>query len=149
MLRVQKGNPVDAITQRETGATDSRDTGTAHKTVSPGVPAGPEAAEGTDVAEETVMEDESMTRRRLLQEQLQNLPRAERRRIERRQAEERMGKKVIICDKKHPHYGETGVLTGKVIQVFSKKMGEVILDNCKHGTSGCFVEPGQIRELCV
>lgn len=55
--------------------------------------------------------------------------------------------KVIICDPEHPHYPESGVLTGKVIQLFGKEMAEMKLDVCKHGTDGCFVGKGQVRAL--
>lgn len=51
---------------------------------------------------------------------------------------------VYICDPEHPHFGEGGVLTGKVIRLFDKPMAEVSLVNCKHGTGGCFVSHGQI-----
>lgn len=57
--------------------------------------------------------------------------------------------RVYICDKKHPHFGESGVLTGKIIQFpwgGDNKMAEVKLDTCKHGTDGCFVSHGQVRE---
>jgi hypothetical protein len=53
--------------------------------------------------------------------------------------------RVFISDRDHPHCGETGVLTGKVIMLFGKHMAEVKLDHCRHGTDGCFVSQGQIR----
>jgi hypothetical protein len=53
--------------------------------------------------------------------------------------------RVFISDREHPHCGETGVLTGKMISLFGKPMAEVKLDHCRHGTDGCFVSPGQIR----
>ena len=52
--------------------------------------------------------------------------------------------RVYVCDKKHPHFGESGVLTGKIISVLGTPMAEVTLDDCKHGTDGCFVTKGQI-----
>jgi hypothetical protein len=52
--------------------------------------------------------------------------------------------RVRICDRKHPHYGESGRLTGKVISLFGNAMAEVKLDNCQHGTEGCFVSKGEI-----
>ena len=53
---------------------------------------------------------------------------------------------VWISDRTHPHYGESGVMTGKVIQLFGTLMAEIRLDHCTHGTDGCFVTQGQIRE---
>lgn len=53
--------------------------------------------------------------------------------------------RVIVCDPKHPHYGELGELTGKMISLLGKPMAEVKLDHCKHGTDGCFVSKGQVR----
>lgn len=54
--------------------------------------------------------------------------------------------RVFICDRKHPHYGESGTLTGKMISLFGKPMAEVKLELCKHGTDGCFVSKGQIQQ---
>lgn len=53
-------------------------------------------------------------------------------------------KRVYVCDRQHPHYGESGTLTGKIISLFGTPMAEVKLDACKHGTDGCFVQKGQI-----
>jgi len=53
---------------------------------------------------------------------------------------------VWICDKHHPHFGERGVMTGKIIRLFGTLMAEICLDHCQHGTDGCFVQQGQIRE---
>jgi hypothetical protein len=52
--------------------------------------------------------------------------------------------RVFICDKDHPHAGEVGTMTGKVISVLGTPMAEVQLDNCRHGTNGCFVKKGQV-----
>lgn len=52
---------------------------------------------------------------------------------------------VRICDPKHPHFPETGYLTGKTISVLGKPMTEVKINNCQHGTDGCFVGKGQIE----
>lgn len=52
--------------------------------------------------------------------------------------------RVYVSDRKHPHYGESGELTGKIISVLGTSMAEVKLDDCKHGTDGCFVEKGQV-----
>jgi hypothetical protein len=54
--------------------------------------------------------------------------------------------RVYICDRKHPHYGESGEMTGKIVMLMGEPMAEVALDNCKHGTSGCFVSKGQIAQ---
>ena len=53
---------------------------------------------------------------------------------------------VRISDPEHPHFGESGRFTGKVISLSGKPMAEVALDHCKHGTDGCFVSQGQIVE---
>jgi hypothetical protein len=54
--------------------------------------------------------------------------------------------RVYICDPDHPHYGESGELTGKIITMrFSgESMAEVKLDACRHGSDGCFVSKGQV-----
>lgn len=54
---------------------------------------------------------------------------------------------VRISDPKHPHYPEHGRFTGKIITLFGEPMAEVAIDNCKHGTSGCFVSKGQVAIL--
>lgn len=53
--------------------------------------------------------------------------------------------RVIVCDPDHPHYGEIGTFTGKVISILGTDMAEVKLDHCRHGTDGCFVKKGQVR----
>lgn len=58
---------------------------------------------------------------------------------------ERIGR-VFICDREHPHFGESGTLTGKVISLLGTPMAEVRLEDCKHGTDGCFVVKGQITQ---
>jgi hypothetical protein len=52
--------------------------------------------------------------------------------------------RVFICDRDHPHHGEVGEMTGKIVRLFGKPMAEVKLDHCKHGTDGCFVSKGQV-----
>lgn len=54
--------------------------------------------------------------------------------------------RVFVCDRKHPHFGESGTLTGKVISVLGTPMAEVKLEDCRHGTDGCFVKKGQIQQ---
>lgn len=55
--------------------------------------------------------------------------------------------RVRICDPKHPHYPETGVMTGKMIRMIfdDTLMAEVKLDTCQHGTDACFVKKGQVK----
>lgn len=52
--------------------------------------------------------------------------------------------RVRICDPDHPHYPESGVLTGTIIMVLGTAMAEMKIVGCKHGTSGCFVAKGQV-----
>lgn len=58
---------------------------------------------------------------------------------------ERIGR-VRVSDPDHPHFGEAGVLTGRVIRVIDEPMAEVRLEDCRHGTEGCFVKKGQITK---
>lgn len=60
-----------------------------------------------------------------------------------------VGIRVQITDPDHPHFPEHGALTGKVISVLGTTMAEVKLDQCVHGTEGCFVRIGQIRRELV
>ena len=53
--------------------------------------------------------------------------------------------RVRICDPDHPHYPESGVLTGEMISLFGKSMALLQLDNCCHGTDGCYVKKGQVQ----
>jgi hypothetical protein len=53
--------------------------------------------------------------------------------------------RVFVSDPHHPHHGEAGVFTGNVIRLFGKPMAELRLENCQHGTDGCFVKVGQVR----
>ena len=56
--------------------------------------------------------------------------------------------RVKIVAKAHPHKGEYGQFTGEVIRlVTGHKMAHVQLENCKHGTDGCYVSPGDVREV--
>lgn len=55
--------------------------------------------------------------------------------------------RVQIVNRKHPHFEEYGRFTGKVITMrFGKRdqMAEVKLENCRHGTDGCFVSKGDV-----
>ena len=53
---------------------------------------------------------------------------------------------VWICDRKHPHFGENGFLTGEIITVIDEPMALVELTDCKHGTDGCYVKKGQVQQ---
>lgn len=57
------------------------------------------------------------------------------------------GSYVQIIDPSHPHYPETGRWAGNVVSLFGKPLAEITLDGCKHGTDGCFVAQGQIRQI--
>lgn len=61
--------------------------------------------------------------------------------------DELIDKRVRICDRAHPHYGETGKLIGNTIWVAGALMTELRLENCQHSTRACFVGKGQV-ELC-
>ena len=55
--------------------------------------------------------------------------------------------RVQIVNRKHPHFEEYGRFTGKIITMkFGKQesMAEVKLENCRHGTDGCFVNKGDV-----
>jgi hypothetical protein len=64
-----------------------------------------------------------------------------------------MGKplqRVQIVNRQHPHFEEYGRFTGKIITMRfgdGKQMAEVKLEHCRHGTDGCFVSPGDVREV--
>lgn len=58
--------------------------------------------------------------------------------------------RVQIVNRKHPHFEEYGRFTGKVITMrFGARdpMAEVKLEHCKHGTDGCFVSKGDVRQV--
>lgn len=63
--------------------------------------------------------------------------------------------RVQIVDREHPHFEEYGRFTGKIIRPIwakskddnSKDMAEVKLENCRHGTDGCFVSRGQVKQV--
>jgi hypothetical protein len=61
------------------------------------------------------------------------------------QADPLLQKRVRITKRDHPHYRETGFMTGKVISLLGKSMAELKLENCRHGTDGCFVSKGDIE----
>lgn len=49
-----------------------------------------------------------------------------------------------VSDPDHPHFGETGRLTGECIRLFGKPMAKLQLENCQHGTDACFVGNDQL-----
>jgi hypothetical protein len=57
--------------------------------------------------------------------------------------------RVQIVNRDHPHFEEYGRLTGKIITMkFGLgEMAEVKLENCCHGTDGCFVSKGDVRQV--
>jgi hypothetical protein len=58
--------------------------------------------------------------------------------------------RVQIVNRDHPHFEEYGRLTGKIITMkfgSRREMAEVTLENCRHGTDGCFVSKGDIRQV--
>jgi hypothetical protein len=57
--------------------------------------------------------------------------------------------RVQIVKRDHPHFEEYGRFTGKVITMrFSgESMAEVKLENCRHGTDGCFVGKGDVKQV--
>ena len=58
--------------------------------------------------------------------------------------------RVQIVNRQHPHFEEYGRFTGKIITMkFGNKddMAEVKLENCRHGTDGCFVSKGDVRQV--
>lgn len=55
--------------------------------------------------------------------------------------------RVKIVSNTHPHRGEYGRFTGEIINVLGKKMALVKLEHCKHGTDGCYVSVGEVREV--
>lgn len=59
----------------------------------------------------------------------------------------RTRERVRITDPNHPHYPETGWLTGEIIKPFWGTMGKVQLDHCKHEVDACYVWPSQITPI--
>ena len=58
--------------------------------------------------------------------------------------------RVQIVNRKHPHFEEYGRFTGKVIKMkfgLGNEMAEVKLEHCRHGTDGCFVGAGDVRQV--
>lgn len=55
--------------------------------------------------------------------------------------------RVKIVGREHPHRGEYGRFTGETINVVGTRMALVKLEHCQHGTDGCYVGPGDIREV--
>jgi len=58
--------------------------------------------------------------------------------------------RVQIVNRKHPHFEEYGRFTGKIITMRfgnREQMAEVKLEHCCHGTDGCFVSKGDVRQV--
>lgn len=56
--------------------------------------------------------------------------------------------RVKIIGKHHPHRGEYGRFTGDVIRLATgDRMALVKLESCRHGTEGCYVSPGDVRQV--
>jgi len=58
--------------------------------------------------------------------------------------------RVQIVDRLHPHFEEYGRFTGKIITMkfgTREQMAEVKLENCRHGSDGCFVKKGEVRQV--
>ncbi len=56
--------------------------------------------------------------------------------------------RVQIIDRQHPHFEEYGRFTGKIVTMTfgtHESMAEVKLENCRHGSDGCFVLKGEVR----
>ena len=58
--------------------------------------------------------------------------------------------RVQIVNRQHPHFEEYGRFTGKIITMRfgnQNQMAEVTLENCRHGTDGCFVSKGDVIQV--
>jgi hypothetical protein len=57
--------------------------------------------------------------------------------------------RVQIVNRNHPHFEEYGRFTGTIITTRwgGGDMAEVRLENCRHGVDGCFVSPGEVKEV--
>lgn len=58
--------------------------------------------------------------------------------------------RVRITKRSHPHYGEVGKFTGKLIRMpwgSKPTMAEVKLEDCRHGVDGCFVSKGDVAKV--
>ena len=67
---------------------------------------------------------------------------------------EQLLQRVQIINRRHPHFEEYGRFTGKIIRPAwarypddSGDMAEVKLENCCHGSDGCFVSKGDVRQV--
>lgn len=58
--------------------------------------------------------------------------------------------RVQIVDRQHPHFEEYGRFTGKIVTMkfgTREPMAEVALENCRHGSDGCFVRKGEVKAV--
>ena len=56
---------------------------------------------------------------------------------------------LVISDRKHPHFGRTGRLTGEVVVLTgtNTRMAKFLFDEPdEYGVDGCFVSRGQCKE---
>ena len=63
---------------------------------------------------------------------------------------EKQLQRVQIVDRRHPHFEEYGRFTGKIVTMkfgTREQMAEVNLENCRHGSDGCFVLKGQVKAV--
>jgi len=58
--------------------------------------------------------------------------------------------RVQIVERTHPHFEEYGRFTGKIVTMkfgTREPMAEVTLENCRHGSDGCFVGKGEVKAV--
>ena len=58
--------------------------------------------------------------------------------------------RVQIVDRQHPHFEEYGRFTGTIITMkfgTREPMAEVKLENCQHGSDGCFVRKDEVNAV--
>lgn len=58
--------------------------------------------------------------------------------------------RVQIVSRRHPHFEEYGRFTGHIVTMkfgTREAMAEVKLENCRHGSDGCFVSKGEVKAV--
>ncbi len=58
--------------------------------------------------------------------------------------------RVQIVNRQHPHCEEYGRFTGRIVTMkfgTREPMAEVKLENCRHGSDGCFVSKGEVQAV--
>ncbi len=55
--------------------------------------------------------------------------------------------RMRISDPDHPHYGESGYLTGEILRMkfTHESMAKLRLEHCQHGVDACYIAKGQIQ----